>query len=170
LFAPVRDKDGISAAVVFADLAAEARASGRTVWDVLFKLYTQYGLWVSQPLSVVRPGSSGARQISAAMQRVRAAPPDKLGGLTVTTHTDYQRHDPGRAPWLGEAPLIELGLGEQGRVLIRPSGTEPKLKLYVDLRGPAPDDIVELEPAQAQLEQLGRQVAEALCQFALGED
>ena len=68
----VRDKDGISAAVLFADLAADCRNRGETVLDYLARLYDQHGLWASTQKSIVRPGSEGAAQIAAAMERIGA--------------------------------------------------------------------------------------------------
>jgi len=130
----VRDKDGISAAVVFADLASACAAEGRTVLDRLEDLYRRHGLWVSTQKSIVRPGSEGAEEIAAAMKQLEVSTPDSLGGLAVTGVVDYRTGAEKRPRWLGATPLVALDLKEQARVLIRPSGTEPKLKIYVDLR------------------------------------
>jgi phosphomannomutase len=69
------------------------------------------------------------------MLRLGEAPPSEIGGRAVVGVTDYRVGAETRPPWRGKADLIELEL-EHGRVLVRPSGTEPKLKLYVDLRSP----------------------------------
>ncbi len=130
----VRDKDGISAAVVFADLASACAAEGRTVLDRLEDLYRRHGLWVSTQKSIVRPGSEGAEEIAAAMKQLEVSTPDSLGGLAVTGVVDYRTGAEKRPRWLGATPLVALDLKERARVLIRPSGTEPKLKIYVDLR------------------------------------
>jgi phosphomannomutase len=131
----VRDKDGISAAVWFADLAADAAASGETVLDRLAALYRRHGLWVSTQASVVRPGTEGLGEIAAAMEVLREQTPETLGGRSVTEITDYRDGADGRPRWLGAQALVEFALGDEGRVLVRPSGTEPKLKVYVDLKG-----------------------------------
>jgi phosphomannomutase len=131
----VRDKDGISAALVFADLLAEEKAAGRTVLDRLVDIWTQAGLWVSAQRSIVKHGISGDEAIQSAVMRLGDDPPDSIGGLPVTEVTDYRHDSASRPVWLGEQALIELTLGDSGRALVRPSGTEPKLKVYVDLVG-----------------------------------
>ncbi len=132
----VRDKDGISAALFLADLAAHARSEGRTLLDILADLWDRYGIWVSTQKSMVRPGESGRAEILAAVERIASDPPNALGGLEVTKVVDYRQGAEERPPWLGAQSLVELELGSSGRVLTRPSGTEPKLKIYVDTTEP----------------------------------
>jgi phosphomannomutase len=129
----VRDKDGISAALTFAELTAEARAHGDTVLERLHALYRQHGLWVGAQHNVVLKGSAGATRILTAMQRALEAPPGSLAGYTVSAVRDLRAPEPGAPSWRGPTLLVELELGAAGRVFVRPSGTEPKLKLYVDL-------------------------------------
>jgi phosphomannomutase len=137
----VRDKDGIGAAVVFADLAATLRARGLTVGEHLTDLYRRHGLWVSRQLSIVRPGTGGLEEIDRAVRSLGDDPPAELAGRAVTGFTDYRTGAAARPRWLGPTDLIALDLGSDTRVLARPSGTEPKLKIYVDLREPLePDD------------------------------
>jgi phosphomannomutase len=130
----VRDKDGISAALVFTDLAAECRMNGITVWDRLEAMYRRDGLWVSTQKSVVRPGTEGAAEIAAAMERLAASPPSTIGDVGVAEAVDFQVGAEERPRYLPTASLVALQLEDGGRVLVRPSGTEPKLKIYVDLR------------------------------------
>ena len=136
----VRDKDGIGAALAFAELAAEARAEGKTVLDRLHALYRGHGLWVSVQHNVVLKGAAGAARIARAMQRLVDAPPAALAGRPVEIVRDWRDCEPGAPAWRGPALLVELRLVGGGRVLARPSGTEPKLKLYVDLEAPLSDD------------------------------
>lgn len=145
----VRDKDGITAAVAFADLAAAAADEGATVVDKLERLYRRHGLWVSTQRSVVRPGTEGAAEIAAAMQRLADAPPDHVGDYDVVSVTDFLHGAAQRPRYLGATPLVALDLGSAGRVLVRPSGTEPKLKIYVDLTSPVADgdDVPDREAA-----------------------
>ncbi len=139
----VRDKDGISAALMLADLHAHCRAAKQSLLDRLHGLYRRHGLWVSVQKSVARPGTAGVGEIAAAMQRLAAAPPRSVGGRAVERVVDFQSGAEGRRRWLPATPLIELGLAGGGRVLARPSGTEPKLKIYVDLRAEvAPDALL----------------------------
>ena len=143
----VRDKDGISAALILADLAAELRRRGETLADRLSALYRRFGLWASVQKSVRRPGSAGAAAIGAALDRLGKHPPRRLGGKAVASASDYRTGAGGRPRWLGEAALISFELEGGSRVLARPSGTEPKLKVYVDASAPAPEgaDLQALE-------------------------
>ncbi|MEX1177300.1 MAG: hypothetical protein WEB09_02455 [Nitriliruptor sp.] len=149
----VRDKDGIGAAVAFAEMVALLRAEGRTVLDRIRELSQQHGAWISHQVSVMRPGAAGQREIAEAMAVLSERTPDRLGGLAVTAVTDYRTGADQRAPWLGATDLVELSLDGGGRAMIRPSGTEPKCKIYVDLRADlaAGDDLVDLERRQIEL-------------------
>lgn len=136
----VRDKDGISAALIFTDLVADLADVGRTVMDRLHDLWERYGLWVSTQTSIVREGPEGEAAMVAAVERLATDPPPEVQGMPVTEVTDYREGADQRPLWLGEQALVELTLGESGRVLVRPSGTEPKLKVYVDLVEPVSAD------------------------------
>jgi len=129
----VRDKDGISAALAFAELASEARAAGKTVLERLHALYREHGLWVSVQHNVVLKGAAGAARIARAMQDLLDAPPTTLAGNGVSHVRDLRTPEPDAPIWRGAALLVELVLERGGRVFVRPSGTEPKLKMYVDL-------------------------------------
>ncbi|MEO8904890.1 MAG: phospho-sugar mutase [Polyangiaceae bacterium] len=135
----VRDKDGISAALAFAEMAAEARAAGNTVLDRLHALYRAHGLWVSVQHNVVAQGSAGAARILEAMQRAVSAPPPELAGHGVSAVHDLRIPEPGAPSWRGSALLVRITLADGGSVFVRPSGTEPKLKIYVDLRAALAD-------------------------------
>jgi phosphomannomutase len=165
----VRDKDGIGAAVWFADLAAACREAGETVLHRLARLYRRHGLWVSTQRSLVLPpGAEGRAAIDDAMEGLRSRTPASLGGMAVESTTDYRQNAEVRPRWLGAQALAEFELEGGGRVLARPSGTEPKLKIYVDLRaGLEPgDDLATVEEA---LEQRAASAASDLAAF-LGLD
>jgi phosphomannomutase len=130
----VADKDGIAAAVVFADLARALKAEGLSVLDRLADLHRTHGLWVSHQSSVVHAGVEGARRIAEAMVRIADAPPTSIAGAEVREVVDFRSGAEDRPRWLGEHDLVAFTLSE-GRVMIRPSGTEPKCKVYVDVRG-----------------------------------
>jgi phosphomannomutase len=152
----VRDKDGIAAAIVMADLATEEAIAGRGVMDRLHQLWDEVGLWVSAQHSIVRGGPEGQDELLAAVDRLGEDPPDVLVGVPVTGMTDYRKGEEDRPVWLGQQDLIELTLGDQGRALIRPSGTEPKLKVYVDLSDEPGSDP---ENAHLRLSDLARSLA-----------
>lgn len=141
----VRDKDGLSAALVFMDMAAELAEAGSSVSERLEDLYRRAGLWVSTQLSVVRPGTEGQAEIEGAMERIGRTQPPELAGNRVVGSTDYRRGAEDRPRWLPETSLVALDLEGGGRVLVRPSGTEPKLKIYVDLPGEAGSDYSQAE-------------------------
>ncbi len=134
----VRDKDGISAAVLLADIAALQAQNGLTLLDLLHDLWRRHGLWVSTQKSLVRPGEQGQREIVSAVEAIAKNPPQAIGDMKVLGMVDYRIGAEDRPPWLGAQPLVQLDL-EGGRILARPSGTEPKLKIYVDLR----EDVLE---------------------------
>jgi phosphomannomutase len=156
----VRDKDGISAALLFAELAAHCRARGETVFDRLSRLYRRHGLWVSVQRSLVRPGPQGAAEIAAAMDLLGRRRPERLGGEEVTGVTDFREGAERRPRWLAATPLVALELGAAGRALVRPSGTEPKLKIYVDRRVDLPEDADPRRAEAAALEEAGRVAAD----------
>ena len=145
----VRDKDGISTALVFADLAADAKARGMDVVERLAMLYAEVGVWASAQHSVRFEGPGGMEQIGPLLDDLTNSPPADLDGLAVTGVVDYRQGAAERPRYLGATPLIDLDLGDAGRCLIRPSGTEPKLKIYVDLTeaatGSEPDEILAAE-------------------------
>jgi len=160
----VRDKDGISAAVAFAILAAEAAADDQIVLDRLGDLYERYGVWVSTQVSIRRDTASGSDDISTAMTRLRTDPPTSLAGIEVAGVTDYSIGVESRPRYLGATNLIELDLGATGRVLARPSGTEPKLKVYVDLTTDYPSDGAWLT-AESSLLATANEVGQALASW-----
>lgn len=155
----VRDKDGISAALVFCDLVAEERAAGRSIIERLHRIWDKAGLWVSAQKSIVRPGSAGQRLIADAVARLGDEPPPSVAGREVSEITDYRTGAEARPLWLGAQQLIELEFGEAGRLLVRPSGTEPKLKIYVDLVG---DPGSDPDLAHSSLLEEANQVATAM--------
>lgn len=143
----VRDKDGLSAGLLLAELAALEKSRQSSLRERLAVLYRRHGLWVSVQRSVTRPGLEGAAEIRAAMERLTSAPPARVRGAEVSGVIDFRRGGEQRPRWLENTSLVELTLGERGRMLVRPSGTEPKLKIYVDLstRVDASADVWRLE-------------------------
>jgi phosphomannomutase len=161
----VRDKDGVSAAVLLCELAAECKARGQNLLDRLAELYREHGLWVSVQKSIVRPGNSGAEEIAGALSALLRNPPPTLSGRTVVSVTDYSRNAEARPRWLPETPLAALTLDGGARVLVRPSGTEPKLKIYVDLCVPVRSNetiVSRKEHALLEAKSMAEQVAAVL--------
>lgn len=120
----VRDKDGISAAVAFLGLAAELKAAGRTVADHLDDFVERFGCFASAQVSI---RVTDLARIGEVMARLRANPPAEVGGIRVERIEDLAEG--------GELPpsdVLRIVLAGGGRVMVRPSGTEPKLKVYID--------------------------------------
>jgi phosphomannomutase len=138
----VRDKDGISAAVLAAELAAVLHAEGKTLLDRLDDLARTYGLFVSGQRSVTMPGTGGLARIAEMMARLRASPPTRIGTADVLAVRDYQQRTRTAADGavtalaLPVSNVLAYELGGGSRVIARPSGTEPKIKFYIDVREP----------------------------------
>ncbi len=135
----VRDKDGISAAVVFAELAAVCKARGLTVLRYLEQIYRRFGLSATFALNLTLPGAAGKAEIQATMARLRASPPTSLGEERVEAVVDLSRGvrtgpDGEEAVDLPRSDVLTFELASGGRVTARPSGTEPKIKFYFELR------------------------------------
>ncbi len=129
----VRDKDGITAAVVFAELAAEESAKGSSLFQRLERLYREHGLWVSVQHSITLSASLGMSAMRGAMDKLAKLQGVQIAGRTVEEVIDFRHGGEQRPRWLPDTDLLELRLNG-GRALARPSGTEPKFKIYVDLR------------------------------------
>jgi phosphomannomutase len=154
----VRDKDGISAAVLICELAAAAKAAGKTVFDTLDELYLRHGLHASDQLSI-RVADLGL--LDAMMNRLRVSPPESFGSSAVETFVDLAEGSGDLPPTDGLLYLTR----DQTRVIIRPSGTEPKLKCYLEVIKSV-ESAAELpearQAARAALEQVLGDVQEAL--------
>ncbi|WP_425576533.1 phospho-sugar mutase [Nocardioides nanhaiensis] len=122
----VRDKDGVSALLLLCELAASLKAAGRTLVDVLDDLAREHGLHATDQLSV---RVEDLALIPAAMERLRAQPPSRLGGLAVERVEDLSEGSAELPPTEG----LRYWLAEGARVVVRPSGTEPKIKCYLEV-------------------------------------
>jgi phosphomannomutase len=140
--AAVRDKDGVSATVLVAELAASLKAAGRSLADALDELALTYGLHATAQLSV---RVSDLREIAAAMARLRSSPPSVLGGRAVELVQDLSAGVDGLPPTDG----LRLRLAGDARAVVRPSGTEPKLKAYLEVVEAVPDGDVAAARARA---------------------
>jgi phosphomannomutase len=145
----VRDKDGISAAIAVADLAARCRRDGESLLDRWRALCQRFGVWVSTQHNVALASLSASEAGERALDQLVGVVPATLGGRRVTLVRDYRQGAESRPRWLERSPLVELEL-DGGRVLVRPSGTEPKLKFYVDLRA-EPEPKMPVSAVEARL-------------------
>ena len=138
----VRDKDAVSACSLLAEICAWAKDQGKTLYDVLMDIYVEYGFSKEVTVNVVKPGKSGADEIKAMMDNFRACPPKELGGSKVVLVKDYKT----LTATDGEGKATPLDMPEPSNVLqfftedgtkisVRPSGTEPKIKFYMEIKG-----------------------------------
>ena len=139
-----RDKDGVVAAMLAAELAARLKAQGQTLHDKLDALYWQHGYHAERQVSIFMEGAEGMKKMLALMARLRHTPPKTIAGMEVVQVRDYQngvivKADGSSQPFDG-APgnLVILDLAAKGNyVAVRPSGTEPKVKFYMFAYEPA---------------------------------
>jgi phosphomannomutase len=130
----VRDKDGITAALLVAEQAATLKSHGRTLSDVLDDLARTYGVYLTDSFSVRVEDLS---LIERVMARLREDPATDIGGITVERLDDLARGDGGLPPTEG----LRYLLADRTRVIVRPSGTEPKVKIYCEVIEPVSDDL-----------------------------
>ncbi len=148
----VRDKDGVSVALVLCDLASELKAKDETLLHRLRDIYLTHGVHFSAQHSIKLPGASGRTQIEEMMSGLRSNPPRLIGSLSVETMMDYQdrkvTRGPSTQPLAGSMPpsnVLAFYLNDGTRILARPSGTEPKIKFYFEVK-------VELKPTESLAE------------------
>lgn len=137
----VRDKDAVSACSLLAEICAYAKDQGKTLYDILMGIYLEYGFSKEFTVNVERPGKSGAEEIQKMMSDFRANPPKELGGSKVVLWKDYKTLKATSA----DGKVTDLAMPEASNVLqwfcdddtkvsVRPSGTEPKIKFYIEVK------------------------------------
>ena len=137
----VRDKDAVSACSLLAEICAYAKDQGKTLYDILMGIYLEYGFSKEFTVNVERPGKSGAEEIQKMMSDFRANPPKELGGSKVVLWKDYKTLKATSA----DGKVTDLVMPETSNVLqwfcdddtkvsVRPSGTEPKIKFYIEVK------------------------------------
>lgn len=137
----VRDKDAVSACSLLAEICAYAKDQGKTLYDILMGIYLEYGFSKEFTVNVERPGKSGAEEIQKMMSDFRANPPKELGGSKVVLWKDYKTLKATAA----DGKVTDLNMPEASNVLqwfcdddtkvsVRPSGTEPKIKFYIEVK------------------------------------
>ncbi|MBP3774952.1 MAG: phospho-sugar mutase [Bacteroidaceae bacterium] len=154
----VRDKDAVSACSLLAEICAWAKDQGKTLYDILMDIYKEYGFSYNKAINLVRPGKSGADEIKAMMEKYHSTPLKELAGSPVTLTKDFKQLKAFDAQ--GNATPITMPqtsdviqwFAQNGtKVSVRPSGTEPKIKFYLEVRGTI-QSADEYEDAVAQAE------------------
>lgn len=138
----VRDKDAVSACALLAEICAWAKDQGKTLFDIILDIYVEYGYSKETTVNVVKPGKSGQDEIKAMMENFRANPPKEIGGSKVALAKDYKT----LKAVDGAGNVSDIVMPETSNVLqyftedgtkisVRPSGTEPKIKFYIEVKG-----------------------------------
>ena len=138
----VRDKDAVSACSLLAEICAWAKDQGKTLYDVLMDIYLEYGFSYNKAVNIVKPGKSGAEEIKAMMENFRTNRPKELGGSKVILTKDFQLlkaydgdGNETAISMLQSSNVFQWYTEDGTKVSVRPSGTEPKIKFYVEVRG-----------------------------------
>lgn len=149
-----RDKDGISAVMALCEATAYYKSKGITLWQQMLNIYKKYGFYKEGQISIVLKGADGAEQIKAKMEKMRANPPKSLAGHKVIEARDYKEHtivkENGERSEtdLPTSNVLYYDLTDNAWCCVRPSGTEPKIKFYMGVRGES------MEDADKRLEEL----------------
>ena len=138
----VRDKDAVTASLLLTEMAAWYHAQGMTLFDALQALYEKYGWYGEKTHNLVMPGLDGLEKMAALMQSLRAQPPVKIGGVTVAQYKDYSDGTVRDAATGAVTPMplsgsnvLRFELTDGTHIVVRPSGTEPKIKVYILTKG-----------------------------------
>lgn len=137
----VRDKDAVSACSLLAEICAWAKDQGKTLYDVVMDIYLEYGFSKEVTVNVVKPGKTGADEIKQMMTNFRNNPPTELGGSKVVLWKDYQtleqRDAAGNVTKLDmptTSNVLQWFCDDETKISVRPSGTEPKIKFYIEIK------------------------------------
>lgn len=136
-----RDKDAVSACSLLAEICAYAKDKGLTLYDILMNIYKEYGFSYEHTINVERPGKSGAEEIQQMMVNFRANPPKELGGSKVVLWKDYKTLEATAADGTKTAltmpetsNVLQWFCDDDTKISVRPSGTEPKIKFYIEVK------------------------------------
>ena len=145
-----RDKDGIAAVMALCEAAAYYKEHGLTLWDQMINIYEKYGYFKEDLLSITMEGADGARKIKEIMENLRKSIPEKIGEYKVKEFRDYKTNKiidletkQETVTGLPESNVLYYDLEDGAWVCVRPSGTEPKIKFYIGVKGINISDSVE---------------------------
>ncbi|MBE6468911.1 MAG: phospho-sugar mutase [Coriobacteriaceae bacterium] len=147
----VRDKDAVNASLLICQMAQYYKLQGKNLGDAMAELYERYGYYHNKTVSLSYPGAEGAGKMAGIMAGLRENPPAEIAGSQVEAVVDYATGVNG----LPEADVIEFDLAGGNKAIVRPSGTEPKIKLYVFAKG---EDAQAADALLEQIEVSGREL------------
>lgn len=145
----VRDKDAVNASLLICQMAQYYKLQGKNLADAIADLYERYGYYHNKTISLAYPGAEGAGKMAAIMADLRKDPPAEIAGMAVEAVVDYETGVNG----LPAANVIEFDLVGGNKAIVRPSGTEPKIKLYVFAKG---EDAASADALIEEIEAAGR--------------
>ena len=159
-----RDKDGVGAVMALCEAAAYYKSKGLTLWDQMINIYEKYGYYKEGQISIVLEGAEGAEKIKSMMTAMRGKNIDRIGDYKVLTFKDYDKNivknmETGKITETGlpKSNVLYYELENNSWCCVRPSGTEPKIKLYMGIKGNSMDDANEkLNDLQQSMETLVR--------------
>ena len=163
----VRDKDAPASICLICEIAAWAKDNGRTLYDVLVDIYREYGYSKEFTVNVVKPGRTGAQEIQQMMDNLRNNPPKQLAGSPVRTVKDYKtlkQTVDGKVSDLtmpATSNVLQFFAEDGTKVSVRPSGTEPKIKFYIEVKGHI-DSVADMDAANVAADKKIEAVREAL--------
>lgn len=144
-----RDKDGVSAVMALCEATAYYKSKGLSLWDQMQNIYKKYGFYEEGQISIVLKGADGAKEIKDNMERMRKANPTEFAGLKILEIRDYEKHTIKKADGSEEATdlptsnVLYYELENNSWCCVRPSGTEPKIKFYMGVKGTSQEDADE---------------------------
>jgi len=165
----IRDKDAVPPALVLAELTARRKAAGSSIAEALLDLYRAHGAVANVQIPLVMAGAVGRARILGMQQKLREAPPSSIAGRAVTAWFDRQAEDGVFGPIISGTDraardVLAFHCGEDHRLVIRPSGTEPKTKIYAEAIVPVTDDV---DAALAEADRQARALASDFVRQAL---
>ena len=163
----IRDKDAVSACAFFAALAAHAAEAGKSLFDWIIEMHTEFGFYKEHLINVTKKGQQGAQEIKALMEQLRNNPPEKINGVNVVRSLDYKsltekNNKTGQTSSLDfpNSDVLQFYLEDGTKLSVRPSGTEPKIKYYISVHAQ-----VENKEQYDQVSQLLDQRIEKITQY-----
>jgi phosphoglucomutase/phosphomannomutase len=152
----IRDKDAAGAALLMAELALTLKREGSSAWNYLLKLQEKYGYFRNDGVNIQMEGVMGRARMARMLDSMRTSPPSEIAGRKVTRFIDLRDPDEKFGPIQGETDaaarnVLIFELGESTRVVLRPSGTEPKAKAYIEIScAPRPAGMTDTKWSEAQ--------------------
>jgi phosphoglucomutase len=146
-----RDKDGVVASMLIAEMAAYYKTKNMSLYEALQEIYKKHGVYAEKTVSIVMPGKDGMEKMSALLTSLREQPPVSANGMDIVRYTDYQEQtikENGAVSPLSGLPksnVLKYNLSDgKTYFIVRPSGTEPKIKIYLGTAQPTFDEAMQL--------------------------